>query len=252
MEPVSYNEVKVPVVFSDEGVQWFGDLSSKPEIEQQLFSLQEQYYKTKNKVKQQKIWSEMFVLVQRYSRSLILKKVKGHKFKQPEEVEDKSTQTALAFMSQYINRPGYRVGASFAGMINPKVLESIYKKDKNEETYSLSNQLGDSNLELEDMQKSMNFQSIYDTTYEQPGDFINRISLKDTMSSLIREFNAEVKDEKLQFKILTYMQILLRKPKNKHILPMFLKHITVDKKEYDLVQLFQLELHNRLLESLQR
>jgi len=185
--------------------------------------------------------------ISKYSRSLILKKNKGQPYKDPSDVDDDANQTALSFMSQYIYRPGFHCGASFAGMINPKVLETLYKHSNDDRTYSLNNELHDSNLELEDMQKSMNFQSIFNSNYDEPGDFINRTSLKEIITSIIKEFNEVVPDEKLRFKLLSYIQLLLRKPKNKHILPMFLKYIALDKKEYDLMQLFQLELHNRYL-----
>jgi len=247
MEPVRYDDYqKAAITFSDIGAKWEGDLSSKPEIERNLFSLQEKYYKTKDDNKKKKIWSEMFILVQKYSKSLVLKKKKGKKWEAPEKIDDEATQTALSFMSQYIDRPGYHVGASFAGMINPKVIETLYKKNPNDNTYSLSNSLYDTNLELEDMQESMNFQPLYNVSYDEPGMFIDNISLKDNLNGIIKEFCKEIKDEKIKFKIMSYILILLRKPKNKHIIPMFLKYITVDKKEYDLIHLFQLELYNRL------
>ena len=247
MQPIVYDEkVKTKITFSDAGWQWSGDIKDKPEIEQQLFQKQDQFYKTKDPIKKQQVWSEMFTLVQKYSKSLVLKKKKGRKYTEPAEVDNEATQTALSFMSQYIYRPGYHVGASFAGMINPKVLETLYKYNKDDDNYSLNSVLGDSNLELEDMQRSMNFESIYNTSYEEPGEFINNISLKDTLYSVINEFYNEVKDEKIRFKLLSFIQILLRKPKNKHIIPMFLKYIAMDKKEYDLIQLFQLELYKRL------
>ena len=72
MDPIKYEDPKKAAVkFSDHDATWHGDLASKPEMEQQLFVKQDQFYKEKNKAKRQKIWSDMFVLVQRYSKSLI-------------------------------------------------------------------------------------------------------------------------------------------------------------------------------------
>lgn len=250
MTPIQYeNKNKQKIIFSDAGSEWEGELSDKPEIEQQLFYKQAEYYKAKTLEHKQQVWSDMFILVQRYSKSLVLKKNTGKKYKEPEQVEDEATQTALSFMSQYVYRPGYHVGASFAGMINPKVLETLFKKNKDDQAASLNSSFRDSNLELEDMQETAGFEELYDTKYDQPGSFIDDISLNDTLTLIIKEFNAEVKDEATRLKVLFYLYILLRKPKNKHILPMFLKYITPDKVEYDLVQLFQLELRNRLMNN---
>jgi len=248
MEPIKYDDAKkVPIVLSDHGTEWYGEFELKPEIEQQLFLKQAAFYKEKNEAKKQRIWSDMFTLVQRYSKSLILKKIKGsNRYRDPDEVDDDATQTALAFMSQYIYRPGYHVGASFAGMINPKVLETLYKHSKEDSHISLHNIVGDTNLELEDMQKRIGFESIYNNIADNPGDFIDRVELKEVVGSIIKEFNKEVDDETLRFKLMFYIFILLRKSKNKHVRPMFLRYITPNKKEYDLLHLFELELQNRL------
>jgi hypothetical protein len=215
-------------------------------MEQKLFLLQDKYYKEKNIEKRKKIWSDMFLLVQKYSKSLILKKIKGRKYVEPDEVDDQATQTALSFMSQYVYRSGYHVGASFAGMINPKILETLYKYSKEDQNYSLSNILGDTNLELEDMIEKVGFESLYNNEYDNPGDFIDKVSLNKVLNSIIKEFNEEVDDEILRFKLASDIQILLRKPKNKHARPMFLKHITADKREYDIINLFEYELQKRL------
>jgi hypothetical protein len=186
----------------------------------------------------------MFVLVQKYSRSLILKKNKGKKYIEPDEIDDQATQTALAFMSQYIYRPGFHCGASFAGMINPKVLETLYKYNREDHNMSLSAVLGDSNLELEDMQAKA-FTAIYDNEISTPGSFLDHTNIKEVIDELFKETDHEVKSELQRFKIRAYLQILLRKPKNKHSRPTFLRYMC-NKTELDLVNLFELELYQRL------
>ena len=246
MHPINYEVKKETTVFSDIGTIWKGDMEDKPEIERDLFRFQDKFYREKNPIKKQEIWRDMFLVAHKYSKSLILKKKKGKKYTEPAEVDDEATQTALSFMSQYIYRPGYHVGASFAGMINPKVLETLYKHSKEDRNYSLNSVLGDTNLELEDMQERVGFESIYANNHEEPGDFINKVHLKETINIIIKEFNSEVKCNYMRFKLINFVLILLRKPKNKHAIPMFLKYIAENKKEYDLLNLFQLELYNRL------
>jgi hypothetical protein len=186
----------------------------------------------------------MFTLVQRYSRSLILKKNKGKKYIEPDEVDDQATQTALAFMSQYIYRPGFHCGASFAGMINPKVLETLYKYNREDHNKSLSEVIGDNNLELEDYQAKA-FTALYENDLNSPGSFIDKTNIKEIIDGLFKEADGLIKSEEQRFKIRAYLQILLRKPKNKHSRPTFLRYVC-NKTELDLVNLFELELYNRL------
>jgi hypothetical protein len=247
MDIINYEETEHrPFRFSDEGIVWYGDINNRPEIEQQLQNLQTQFYKTDNKDQKQKIWSEMFVLVQKYSKSLVLKKNKGNKYVDPEEIEDRATQTALAFMSQYIYRPGFHCGASFAGMINPKVLETLYKYNKEDHNFSLNSLLGDTNLELEDIQERANFKPLYDNIIGEPGAFLYKTDLKEVVRDLLKEIDSEIISEAKRFKIRMFLQILLRKSKNKHSRPTFQKYIC-DKKDLDLINLFEMELRDRLL-----
>lgn len=219
-------------------------------MEQKLFNLQDKYYKEKKSIKKQQIWSEMFELVQKYSKSLILKKIKNTigKYFDPSDVDDAGTQTALAFMSQYLNRPGFHIGASFAGMINFKVTETLYKESNEDLCSSLHSIVGNTDLELEDMQQTSGFKTLYDTEFEPPDMFISNISINKLVNDVIYDFNKAVDDESIRFKNLAYLLILLRKSKNKHIKPSFLKYIITTKKEYDLLNLFELEFQTRLAE----
>jgi hypothetical protein len=249
MDIINYEETEhKPFRFSDEGTVWYGDINDRPEIEQQLQELQSQFYKTEDKVQKQNIWSDMFVLTQKYSKSLVLKKNKGNKYVDPDEIEDRATQTALAFMSQYIYRPGFHCGASFAGMINPKVLETLYKYNKEDHNFSLNSLLGDTNLELEDIQEKANFKPLYENAIGEPGAFIYQTDLKEVIGDLFREVDSEIKSEAKRFKIRMFLQILLRKSKNKHSKPTFQKYIC-DKKDLDLINLFEMELRERLLNT---
>jgi len=251
MRPIKYEDEEVTFTFSDEGAEWYGKFEDKPETEQILFLLQDDFYAETSEHKRQKIWSKMFSIVQGYSRSLILKRMKGtNRYRDINEIDDDATQTALSFMSQYITRPGYRVGASFAGMINPKVLETLYKYSKEDSHASLHCVVGDTNLEFGDLQEKIKFESLYaneESSYEEK---LDEVDLKKIVNKTIKEFLSEVPNEATQMKLMFYLLLLLRKSKNKHSKLMFLKHIVPSKEEYDLIQLFELELHNRLEDAL--
>lgn len=244
MLPIRYeDEIEEELIFTDDGVEWYGNIEDKPQIEQNLQALQTDYYATNDIKEKQKIWSQMFVLTQVYAKSLIMKRMKGVRYESPEEIDDKANQTALAFMSQYCYRKGFKCGASFAGMISPKILESLYGHCKEDQVMSLNKTIGTSDKEIGDAQEFFGFKSIY----EQPDEFAQVIttSLREILDKLLVEFDSEVEDESRRFKLRAYLQILLRKPRNKHSKLLFLRNFC-DKKDIDVIRLFELELYNRL------
>ena len=246
MQPICYeDEVEEKIVFTDDGVEWYGNLEDKPQIEQNLQALQKEYYSTNDYKEKQKIWSEMFVLTQVYAKSLIMKRMKGIRYESPEDIDDKANQTALSFMSQYCYRKGFKCGASFAGMISPKILESLYGYSKEDQNISLNKTIGSSNKELADAQEFFGFRPLYE---QRDGiDDVLSVSLKEIFDQLLLEFDKEVEEESRRFKLRAYLEILLRKPRNKHSKLLFLKNFC-DKKDLDLIRLFELELYNRLQE----
>ena len=104
--------------------QFYGDMSEKPETEQELFALQEQYLKTRD----HKIWVKMFEVTFPYIKSLILKKKKEEersKWEESDEIAAKASTATFLFLSQYLKKPQFEVGASFAdGIVN--IIDNIY------------------------------------------------------------------------------------------------------------------------------
>jgi hypothetical protein len=215
----------------------------RPQIEKDLTIIQKKYFKEKDPDKKHILWQEMFVLIQKYAKSLVLKKKKGGKYVDPEIIEDQSIQVALAFMSQYLYRPDFFVGVSFAGMMNGKVLETLYKQLPDDDNFSINETIEDSDHEFEDIQDTT-MVSVF-REMPLPEDTLNKISITDIIYDLFNEFDQQVKDEKIKLKLRFYIFILLRKPRNKHIFPTFLKY-QCNKQELDLIQLFELELYDRI------
>jgi hypothetical protein len=85
--------------------------------------LQDQYFSEASKIKKQKIFGEMLILTKQYARSFYLQKIRGNKYVLPEDVTEVATSAAIAFMSQYIYRSNFYVGASFGRMLDFKVKE---------------------------------------------------------------------------------------------------------------------------------
>jgi len=93
----------------------------KPETEIKLGELQDRYLQSKDV----EAYQELFSILYSYARSLILKKTKNKIFLPKDLVDNATLEACVKFMSQY-EKPDFRVDASFAGLLNLKILESLY------------------------------------------------------------------------------------------------------------------------------
>jgi len=249
MDKIDLSDEKIikPVVFSDEGETWFGTLDQKPEIEQVLHKLQAEYYETKSEARKKAVFSEMFGWINRYAKSLFLKKIKGGDYVEPDIVEDKAIHAALAFMSQYVNRPGFRVGASFGGMLEFKVREARFKEYADEHHLSLNSVIDEDGCELEDIQEKAGFKDIFKPYRESLEDEMFATTLGDTIRTTLEDFDVGVNDDP-RFSIIgrMWLAILLRKPRNKHGKGQFLRVWGADPRVKRTLQLLELTLYKRL------
>src|SRR5574344_1305604 len=119
------------------------NIENKPETEQKLLKLQDKWLQTHDK----KTWAEMQALIYSYTRSMVLKKLAGKKYLEPDEVDDATAGATFSFMSQYLrpNKDGtsFEVGASFAGLLNYKIMEALYKDSPEDNHISLNTLIGD-------------------------------------------------------------------------------------------------------------
>jgi hypothetical protein len=129
----------------------------KPVTEQRLSDLQTEYLKTRDIKFYQLIFSELLP----YARSLILKKTTGKIYLAPDLIDSAALEATVKFMSQY-EKPDFRIDNSFAGILNYKVLESLYgpKVIAADQIASLNEHLESSKsreTEFGDMAESFNF-----------------------------------------------------------------------------------------------
>lgn len=226
---------------------FYGEFDGKPSTEQQLLTLQAQYLQTRD----QNIWKEMFQICWEYMRSLILQRQKGRGFVEPEIIDDQTTSATLAFMSQYLTRPEFEVGASFAGMMKWKIIEVLYKgknpKDKGGEPISLQMEISDDGkATLEDLVAA---DSNY--TYDPEEAVIKRNSYE-IIDEVLDELD-ETLDCKNAFYISTivrlYILLCIRHPKNRHAKKMFIEKWSKEYKIEKLIDYVMLEIRNRLMEE---
>jgi len=221
---------------------WY-NTGNRPPTEEALFALQEKYLKKRD----QKVWSQMFQIVHDYARSMVLKRNKGKKYLTPDIVEDKATGAALAFMTQYLNSKDFYVGGSFAGMINWKVIESLYK-DYNEDCHKSINDIisESSNNTVEDYQERIGFTNImcnYDNyaVPEKALDQNNTNVIIEVLEELEQNLGMDIHSTLLTY---FYLIVCLRHPKNRHSKNMFIKNLTTFKSN-NIIELTLLELRNR-------
>lgn len=137
----------------------------KPETEQKLSELQEEYLKERSI----EAYQEMFSILHSYARSLILKKTKGKIFLSKDLVDNATLEASVRFMQQY-EKPDFSIDASFAGLLNLKILESLYgpKIKRNDRIASLSHHVDDAHkkeIELGDIPETLKFKYMFRPEY---------------------------------------------------------------------------------------
>jgi hypothetical protein len=161
---------------------------NKPETEVRLFKLQDEYLKTRNITVYQRIFSELLP----YARSLILKKTTGKIYLPPDKIDSAALESTVKFMTQY-EKPDFKIEKSFAGILNFKVLESMYgpKIIAADHIVSLNEHLENGKskeTEFGDMAESFNFKYMFrpdnDNIADDPCNYLfNRDS--DTIESIL-------------------------------------------------------------------
>lgn len=221
---------------------FYGDIDDKPDTERELFALQHKYL---NEGRSQEVWAKMFEICWSYMQSLIKKRQTGGKFIEKEELDDKTTSATLAFMSQYLTKPDFEVGASFAGMMGWKIVEVMYKPSADDKAVSMNIEIDDDGKNtLEDLISAEDY-----GYWASPEDDACYISPMETIDEVLKEFDEVVDDFYLRTVVRGYLMLCLKHPKNRHSKRMFLSRWANDIKTEKLIEYTMLTIHNRLKES---
>lgn len=247
MDLIDYDYDDRPEVEDATEIEWYGSLEDKPPIEQTLYKLQEQWYNEEDDKEKVKIWTEMFKNVQIYARSMVLQKLKNKKFLSPDVVDDYTSDASLRFMSQYLYRRNFKCGTSFGKMINYKVLEAVYGEKEEELTYSLylDSNSDDTEFDLLSISQKADIKPLFSSEVDELEKLFEN-TYDDVIDRILEEAFAEIDSDIIKMKIMFYLNLLLKKPKNRHIKSQFIKMCCTSKKEIDVINLFELELANRL------
>lgn len=228
-------------LFTEEEIENFyknfvGDISEKPETEQQLFQLQKKYLTTRD----MKYWNDMLLICFNYFKSCLLKTITGSKFIEHEKVLDASVHAAISFMTQYLKNKNFIVGASFAGMATWKIFEGkrlIAESPGNE--VSLNSIIDEaSHKELNDIISDDSYVSEFDDFREPLFDVFKRV-----MNEL-RDVGAL--DSRTYLLVNFYLLLNFRGPKNRHSIPMFLNTWASDYVTKSVCEETLLEINKRM------
>lgn len=187
----------------------------KPKTEQELFSYQLDFYKNNGDIS---ALEKLFIGMVPYAGSLILKFKKHRNFITKSALKDMSFEVALRVIDQYLNRPGFTIGASFGGYIKWKILEVTGEADDFERAKQIDpatgkpkimpllslNAIMDSasgkDVALEDLQEKLNFKYLggananwyikFDSLYEDQA-ILGVMKIVDTLIGFIEDDTGE-------------------------------------------------------------
>lgn len=222
--------------------KWAGDFDKKPPTELRLLDLQKKYLMTRD----HKYWVEILREYYPYLKSLILKRNNGGKWVDGDEMSSKAAFGALKFMKQYLTRPDFIVGTSFAGMSNWIAFEALKATDGISMTDLSLNEIvadSESGKELQDMQDVLGIKPI--TGYEQPDDFLDKTTVQDYVDDILSSIDEGGFSSQIKFTVYLYILLNLRGPKNRHCIPMFLNAYAQDYKTRQICESALLELYKK-------
>lgn len=200
------NEEYVPLYMQGKYNNDKNKLESKPVSEQKAFAYQTKWLQTKDP----KVWEEWTALMFSYTRSLVLKKLTRKKYLEPDEIDDITADAVFNFMAQYLKptKTGgqFEVGASFAGMVNFKILEALYRGKDDSHILSLDAAITDENKTLADFAKPLQVES----TNENFLDY----DLTDIVEDLLDEIDEKYSNDVYFASVLKlYVNLILKCPK---------------------------------------
>lgn len=221
--------------------------TQKPETEVKLTELQDKYLENRDI----KTYQEIFTVLHSYARSLILKKTTGKIYLPKELVDNATLESCVKFMESY-KKPDFKIETSFAGLLNLKILESLYgpkikAEDKISSLNSYVDTLREKELELGDIPEKLGFKYLFRPDSIQctvdPVEYLFDKD-EDAIKSVMTVLNELYTTSDLKHFMLVSIAILLFLRKNKKFDKY--KMYFLDNKTRGVLDLSILEIRNRL------
>ena len=197
--------------------------SDVPETERNLRTLQASFLADRDN---QQVFNDFFLLLRKYARSLTLKKIKRKNlFLPPERVDEICTDATLALIEQY-KKPGWSVSASFAGVLQFKIIEAMWKSANDDMNSSLNLTFSDDKDSKEILDVIGSGSSLpwdmsqygKERASDDPADTImEEVNVSfDEVRSLIEECYVDL-PYRLYLRFVPWLVLQFRKPKTKNI-----------------------------------
>ena len=166
----------------------------KPNLENKLFNLQDEFLDDYNKTGSTKILGEkMFPIIQEYAVNLIKGLIKGKKSLSFDELESRSWDAATLLVEVIMKDPEHKMHYSFGKYLGDLCKSVCYSTKNHEHTYSLNSILRDGETELGETVVA----SIDEITggYEKDGEvqICNIIEMKDYQEDIVEKVVGLVK-----------------------------------------------------------
>lgn len=110
----------------------------------------------------------------RYSRNMILSKIKNKYIMQSEVLEEKILDLANKFLEMYLKKEDFRVHSSFGGLLDRISNGILYGKKADEQVESLNHHILDNNTELQDNLESIGYKNIlHQTEHDVESEYLS-------------------------------------------------------------------------------
>jgi hypothetical protein len=145
---VEWNRGESPEICPHCGNKYY----KKPDLENKLFCLQDEFIEDYEKTGSTKILGEkMFPLIKTYAVNMIKGMIKGKKSLDAEELDIRSWDAATLLIEVIMKTPDHRMRYSFGKYLGDLCKSVCYSTKNHEHTYSLNSILRDGETELGEM-----------------------------------------------------------------------------------------------------
>lgn len=157
-ETVEYFHKGKPTHCPECGIEYW----DKPVDERNLFFAQKKL--DDPKYTKEEALLDIYNNLYKYSRNMILKKIKNKYIMQEDLLEEKTSDLANKFLEMYLKDDSFRVNYSFGGLLDRISNGILYAKKADEQVESLNFHLSDSESELQDSLENIGYKNILHQT----------------------------------------------------------------------------------------
>lgn len=168
---------------------------NKPQVEIDLFLLQEKLHSTNSQEEKKKIIGSMYLIIYEYSERMIKSLMKSKKILSKDDLSMKAHDTSSLILQRFLEDPSYSMRQSFGGNIKKVILGVLFGEKKSDSVLSLDySKNGESNfgdfVSDEDIHSS---DLTYEEQYIENENFCDEEGLSQDVVKIVAEFSNEIR-----------------------------------------------------------